>query len=156
GVSVSRRSKRKRSLHVPPVGNTTSADAVPPAPAPPAPSPAPPSADPSQAAQVPTPVSDAKERREERQFYVDAALKCAQILAFVGSAVWAVAQFQDQHHKDLTQREKELKQAQGKQEEERKQRERALYMKFYEEQRPLYLKVCKAAAEIAAAKRFAD
>jgi hypothetical protein len=106
--------------------------------------------------QPPTPADGTKERREVWQFYVDTGVKFFQILALVASGLWAVEQFQDQHDKDREIRKKEFKEAQDKRDEDRKQREHALRLKFYEEQRPLYLKVCEVAAAIAAAERFAD
>jgi hypothetical protein len=78
------------------------------------------------------------------------------MLALVASGVWAVEQYREQHQKDREQREAEQRQESAKQAQELNLRERSLRMKFYEEQRPVYLEACKAAAEIAAAKRFAD
>jgi hypothetical protein len=101
-------------------------------------------------------LSQAKENRERRQFWIDTVVKIVQSIALIGSGVWAVLQFAQQQDKDLHQREKDLDERIIAERHEREGRSRSLRLKFYEEQWPIYLKVCRTIGKIAGAKKILD
>src|SRR5262249_12828448 len=126
---MSRRSKRGSNSQptrtaVPPLPPPVPVSDAPPPPAQPE---NPPTPTPS-----PDPGADAKENREARQFRIDTWVKVLQMAALVGSGIWAVMQYREQHEKDRVQKDEVLSQQKEAAKKEEDQRERALRLKFYE------------------------
>lgn len=97
-----------------------------------------------------------KEQREAIQSWIDASVKILQLVVVVGGGMIGLLQYLEQYNKDVEVRQGQLKEDIKKQVEAVDARKRAGYMKFHEEQRPVYVALCRAASKIVSTKQFTD